>query len=215
MNSFYKKCLIIGTCWLYALFWSILPLFEWSSYGPEGLGISCSVNWQSRSADDISYTILLMIFAFIIPMGIICFAYVKIYQLVKSHNKSVARMQLGMPKSNMEVLDKGHARKSSCDLIGEKQSHIIMCKERRVAKIGFIMASAFGIAWIPYSVVSMMAVKEPSSVSPLMGTIPAIIAKSSTCYFPIIFGLTHTAFRRELFRILRGRRGLDMRINSL
>ena len=191
-----KKCLIIGTCWIYALFWAVLPLFGWSSYGLEGMGISCSINWQSRNMGNISYTVLLFVFAFLIPVGIICVTYLKIYRKVKDHNNHVFK--------NMHQVVKEEEAKPRPPTIDFDQgrSHLVIYKERRIAKIGFIMACGFCLAWTPYAVVSMMSVKNPSFVSPLAATIPAIIAKSSTCYFPIIFGITHAPFKKELTRMV-------------
>ena len=196
-----KKCLIIGTCWIYALFWAVLPLFGWSSYGLEGMGMSCSIKWQSRDAGNISYNVLLFVFAFLIPVGIICVTYLKIYQKVKDHNNYVLR---NMHQAGKQEEAKPKAPKIDFD---QGQSHLVICKERRIAKIGFIMACGFCLAWTPYAVVSLMSVKNPSSVSPLAATIPAIIAKSSTCYFPIIFGTTHTAFKKELARMIGRNQG--------
>uniref|UniRef100_A0A8D2L3J4 G-protein coupled receptors family 1 profile domain-containing protein n=1 Tax=Varanus komodoensis TaxID=61221 RepID=A0A8D2L3J4_VARKO len=42
----YKKIWMgILLSWMYSLIWSLPPLFGWSSYGPEGPGTTCSVNW--------------------------------------------------------------------------------------------------------------------------------------------------------------------------
>ena len=191
-----KKCLIIGICWIYALFWAVLPLFGWSSYGLEGVGIGCSIKWQSRDVGNISYTVLLFVFAFLIPVGIICVTYLKIYQKVKDHNNCVLRNMHQVGKQ-----EEANPRAPTLDF-DQGRSHLVMCKEKRIAKIGFIMACGFCLAWTPYAVVSMMSVKNPSLVSPLAATIPAILAKSSTCYFPIIFGITHTPFKKELARMM-------------
>ena len=169
----------------------------WSGYGFDGIGISCSIRWQSGDTGNISYTILLLILAFVAPVIIICFAYMKIYQKVNSHNRSIfqnLRHVVLKEKANTEI---------TMLTIHQGLSQFVMFKEGRIAKVGFIMASAFCLAWLPYAVVSMMAVRGSSSISPLAATIPAIIAKSSTCYFPIIYGITHTSFRREIMRMVR------------
>ena len=202
-TSFFKKCLVIGSCWIYGLFWCICPLLGWSSYGIEGIGINCSIKWQSRDAGNISYIVLLFIFSFVTPVGVICFSYMKIYYIVKSHNRSVmTNVRHVVKRDEVDIRVEGNMEEPSL-YIEQGQSQLTVSRERRIAKIGFIMASAFCLAWMPYAVVSIMAVRSPSSVSPLAATIPAIIAKSSTCYFPVIYGVTHTSFKREIMRIFR------------
>ena len=201
VTSFWRKCFVIGSCWLYALFWSIFPLLGWSSYGMEGIGISCSIRWQSRDAGNISYTVLLFMFAFVIPMAVICFAYFKTYEKVRCHNRSVTKSMRHIGTRNeVSIQVQGHSREHS-ENMGQRKSQQVVFKEIRIAKMGFIMASAFCLAWIPYAVASIVAVCSPSSVSPLAATVPAIIAKSSTCYFPIIYGITHTTFRKEITKM--------------
>ena len=132
-----------------------------------------------------------------LPVGIICVAYVKIYKKIKDHNRSVLRNTQHVA---LRVEEEVRGRASDVD---QGQSQMVMSMERKIAKTGFIMAIGFCSAWMPYAVVSMIAVRSPSSVSPLAATVPAIIAKSSTSYFPIIYGLTHSAFKRELIRMVR------------
>ncbi|XP_054691389.1 pinopsin-like isoform X1 [Grus americana] len=57
--------------WTYSLVWTAPPLFGWSSYGPEGPGTTCSVNWHSKDANNASYIICLFIFCLVIPFVIV------------------------------------------------------------------------------------------------------------------------------------------------
>uniref|UniRef100_A0A452IDM2 G-protein coupled receptors family 1 profile domain-containing protein n=1 Tax=Gopherus agassizii TaxID=38772 RepID=A0A452IDM2_9SAUR len=47
-TNYRKIWMGIFLSWMYSLFWTLPPLFGWSSYGPEGPGTTCSVNWHSR-----------------------------------------------------------------------------------------------------------------------------------------------------------------------
>ncbi|XP_060623915.1 vertebrate ancient opsin-like [Anolis sagrei] len=80
----YKKVWMgIFLSWIYSLFWSLPPLFGWSSYGPEGPGTTCSVNWHSRDANNTSYIICLFIFCLVIPFIIIVYCYGKLLCAIK------------------------------------------------------------------------------------------------------------------------------------
>lgn len=69
-------------CTLMGLFWSIAPLIGWSYYSPEGLGISCSVEWQDRSSNVISYNITMFIFVYFLPLLLIAITNLKIAFIV-------------------------------------------------------------------------------------------------------------------------------------
>ncbi|XP_009903103.2 pinopsin [Dryobates pubescens] len=80
--------------WTYSLIWTTPPLFGWSSYGPEGSGATCSVNWHSNDANNISYIICLFIFCLVIPFGIIVYSYGRLLctvRQVSSINKGMVR----------------------------------------------------------------------------------------------------------------------------
>ncbi|KAK6483977.1 vertebrate ancient opsin-like [Huso huso] len=80
----YKKIAMgILLSWGYSLLWTLPPLFGWSSYGPEGPGTTCSVNWYAKDANNISYIVCLFIFCLVIPFLVICYCYGKLLYAVK------------------------------------------------------------------------------------------------------------------------------------
>ncbi|XP_066478440.1 vertebrate ancient opsin-like [Tiliqua scincoides] len=80
----YKKVWLgIFVSWIYSLFWTLPPLFGWSSYGPEGPGTTCSVNWHSRDANNVSYIICLFVFCLVVPFFIIVYCYGKLLCAIK------------------------------------------------------------------------------------------------------------------------------------
>ncbi|XP_048360956.1 parapinopsin-like [Sphaerodactylus townsendi] len=93
--SNYKKAWMgIFVSWIYSLIWTLPPLFGWSSYGPEGPGTTCSVNWHSRDANNVSYIICLFLFCLVIPFCVIVYCYGKLLCVIKQVSgikKGVAR----------------------------------------------------------------------------------------------------------------------------
>ncbi|NWQ87990.1 OPSP protein, partial [Burhinus bistriatus] len=73
----------IGLSWTYSLVWTVPPLFGWSSYGPEGPGTTCSVNWHSKDINNASYIVCLFIFCLVIPFVIIVYSYGKLLCAVR------------------------------------------------------------------------------------------------------------------------------------
>ncbi|XP_078419759.1 pinopsin-like isoform X1 [Cetorhinus maximus] len=73
----------ISFSWIYSLIWTLPPLFGWSRYGPEGPGTTCSVNWHSKDAGNVSYIVCLFTFCLVIPFLVIVYCYGKILLIVK------------------------------------------------------------------------------------------------------------------------------------
>ncbi|NXD97515.1 OPSP protein, partial [Chaetorhynchus papuensis] len=142
--------------WTYSLLWTVPPLFGWSSYGPEGPGITCSVNWHSKDANNASYIVCLFIFCLVIPFAIIVYSYGKLLCAVRQ----------------VSSINKGPGRS----------------REQRILVMVVVMVVCFLLCWLPYAAVALIATfGKPGLITPAASIIPAILAKSSTVYNPIIY----------------------------
>ncbi|CAL8295019.1 unnamed protein product [Lota lota] len=76
---------LLGICfsWLYAVAWTVPPLLGWSSYGPEGPGISCSVDWHTQTANNVSYILCLFLFCLVLPFAVILYSYSRLLLAVR------------------------------------------------------------------------------------------------------------------------------------
>ncbi|XP_077433681.1 teleost multiple tissue opsin 3a [Vanacampus margaritifer] len=88
MSDFRKAWLCIGGCWLYAFFWTVPPLLGWSSYGPEGPGTTCSVQWHLQSPGSISYVLCLFIFCLLLPLLLMVYSYGRILVTIRRMGKT-------------------------------------------------------------------------------------------------------------------------------
>uniref|UniRef100_A0A3B5LAG3 G-protein coupled receptors family 1 profile domain-containing protein n=1 Tax=Xiphophorus couchianus TaxID=32473 RepID=A0A3B5LAG3_9TELE len=75
--------LSVAFSWLYSLAWTLPPLLGWSSYGPEGPGTVCSVQWRRRSVTARSYIICLFVFCLLLPLLLMFFCYGRILLAVR------------------------------------------------------------------------------------------------------------------------------------
>lgn len=75
--------------------------------------------------------------------------------------------------------------------------------EGRVAYMVLLMIVAFLIAWTPYSVMALLVqFGDPTLVTPAAGIVPALLAKSSICYNPVIYvGLNSQVSIRAICRL--------------
>jgi hypothetical protein len=77
-NSFCRSILTIITAFLFGFGWALGPLVGWSSYEGEIKGIACSVSWEIKDNNHLSYTFSLLTFGWFIPLFIIGFGYTSI-----------------------------------------------------------------------------------------------------------------------------------------
>ena len=80
--SFKQSVSILIVCVLFGLVWTVLPLFGWSYYSLETSKMTCSVEYQDRSFNVISYNIAMFTFVYFIPLMIIIASNVKLIILV-------------------------------------------------------------------------------------------------------------------------------------
>uniref|UniRef100_A0A3Q2TQA1 Teleost multiple tissue opsin 3b n=1 Tax=Fundulus heteroclitus TaxID=8078 RepID=A0A3Q2TQA1_FUNHE len=79
--------LAVAVSWFYSLVWTLPPLLGWSSYGPEGPGTICSVQWQQRSLAARSYVACLFVFCLLLPLLLMVFCYGKILLAVRDKTR--------------------------------------------------------------------------------------------------------------------------------
>ncbi|XP_044061948.1 teleost multiple tissue opsin 3a isoform X2 [Siniperca chuatsi] len=87
ISDFRKAWLCVGGSWLYSLLWTLPPFLGWSSYGPEGPGTSCSVQWHLRSPTSVSYVLCLFIFCLLLPLLLMIYSYGRILVAIRRAGK--------------------------------------------------------------------------------------------------------------------------------
>ena len=175
-----KAIFLSGILWSYSLFWSLAPACGWSSYVPEGIGTSCSVDWTSKEAGHVSYTVCIMLACFVLPITVIVYCYYKTHKAL------------------------GELSKQAVQNWGEnsRATHDTLQAERKMLWITVAITAGFLIAWTPYTLASIAAILKPGVVNDIGASIPAYIAKSSACYNPIIYVFMYRKVRSRLVGIL-------------
>ncbi|XP_068603947.1 teleost multiple tissue opsin b [Brachionichthys hirsutus] len=79
------RSVVAGICfsWFYSVAWTVPPLLGWSRYGPEGPGTTCSVDWKTRTPNNISYIICLFVFCLVLPFCVILYSYRKLLLTIR------------------------------------------------------------------------------------------------------------------------------------
>ncbi|XP_017269119.1 opsin 4xb [Kryptolebias marmoratus] len=166
--------------WIYSLAWSLAPLVGWSSYIPEGLMTSCTWDYVTYTAANRSYTMMLCFFVFFIPLGIILFCYLRMFLSIRQTSRELERLGPQVRKST---------------LIRQRSIR----SEWKLAKIAFIVIIVYVLSWSPYACVTLISWSGHANIlSPYSKSVPAVIAKASTIYNPIIYAMIHNKYRMTL-----------------
>lgn len=175
-----RTTLAILMVWLYSLAWSLAPLIGWSSYIPEGLMTSCTWDYVTYTTANRSYTMMLCCFVFFIPLGIIFYCYLLMFLSIRKTGREVERLGTQVRKST---------------LIQQKSIR----SEWKLAKIAFVVIVVYVLSWSPYACVTLISWAGHSNIlSPYSKAVPAIIAKASAIYNPIIYAIIHNKYRMTL-----------------
>ncbi|XP_018971640.1 melanopsin-like [Cyprinus carpio] len=179
--SRHKAGAVLAIVWLYSLGWSLPPFFGWSAYVPEGLQTSCSWDYMTFTPSVRTYTILLFIFVFFIPLGIIASCYFGIFQAIRAAGKEIRELDCGETHKVYERMQ----------------------NEWKMAKVALLVILLFVISWSPYSVVALTATAGYSHLlTPYMNSVPGVIAKASAIHNPIIYAITHPKYRAAIARYI-------------
>ncbi|KAM7379406.1 hypothetical protein PAMP_004960 [Pampus punctatissimus] len=173
-NSIHGR-LLIACAWVYALLFACSPLAHWGEYGPEPYGTACCIDWRlsNQHSTARSYTVALFIFCYILPCCVIIASYTGILITVQTSRKTMER----------------HA---------SRQTHMSSI-QTIIIKLSVAVCIGFFMAWSPYAVVSMWAAfGHIENIPPLAFAMPALFAKSSTIYNPIIYLMLRPNFRRVI-----------------
>jgi len=175
-----KATMMILFCWALAIAWSIPPFFGWGKYIPEGILDSCSFDYLSQDFNVRSYAITIYITDFVVPLVIIVYSYFFIVQAIFSHENSMREQARKMNVSNLRSNQDANAQRA----------------EVRIAKVAMTNIALWLICWVPYSAVCLQGIFfDSSSITPLVSMLPALLAKTSAVYNPIVYAINHPKFR--------------------
>ncbi|XP_060566817.1 visual pigment-like receptor peropsin [Ruditapes philippinarum] len=173
-----KAVTMVICCYGYGFLWALFPAVGWSSYQLEGIRLRCAINWRSKRPLDLSYSLSILVLAWVVPLGIILFCYGAICTLIYREREKPLRASMRKGKTGK------HRR-----------------REQRVAITVLLMIGAFFLSWTPYSIVTIIVIfgkLEDVPVSVIM--IPTLMAKSSIIWNPLIYVVRHNDFRKACLR---------------
>ncbi|XP_046451537.1 G-protein coupled receptor 161-like [Daphnia pulex] len=166
-----QAAVLLTLIWAYSLAVTCPPLFGWGRYDREAAHISCSVNWESKMANNRSYILYMFAFGLLVPFLVIVVSYVSILRVVKKTKEMRRKSQASMTGYNMHKekrsrraeSDSDHQHPSSTSTNKRKprsknkikRSSNSDAAEKRVTVMVACMVGAFMAAWTPYSILAL------------------------------------------------------------
>uniref|UniRef100_A0A182NFH8 G-protein coupled receptors family 1 profile domain-containing protein n=1 Tax=Anopheles dirus TaxID=7168 RepID=A0A182NFH8_9DIPT len=170
-----EACLAVLFIWSYSFALTSPPLFGWGAYVNEAANIRWAHRCSVNWESQTANATSYIIFLFI--FGLILPLAVIMYSYVNIIRE--------MRKNSARV---GRVNRA----------------ERRVTAMVAVMIVAFMVAWTPYAIFALIEqFGPPELIGPGLAVLPALVAKSSICYNPIIYVGMNTQFRAAFGRIRR------------
>ncbi|XP_046393055.1 rhodopsin-like [Ischnura elegans] len=171
----------ITLVWVHAAAWTVMPMFGWNRYVPEGNMTACGTDYLTKDWFHKSYILVYSVFCYWLPLLTIIYAYTFIVQAVAAHEKA---MREQAKKMNVASLRSAEAQNTSAE-----------CK---LAKIALMTISLWFMAWTPYLIINFSGIFETMTISPLFTIWGSVFAKANAVYNPIVYGISHPKYRAAL-----------------
>ena len=173
-------------------------LLGWSSYQPEGVLVTCSWDYTTRTLSNRLYYLYLLFFGFVLPVSVLTFCYVAIFRFIVRSSREMTRLIM---------TSDGRASFSKTTVSFRKRRRQT---DVRTALIILSLAMLCYTAWTPYAIVSLIGQfgpvdenGQPKKLSPMATAIPAFLAKTAIVFDPLVYGFSSPQFRNSFRQILR------------
>nr|BAQ54936.1 opsin, arthropsin type [Indolestes peregrinus] len=115
-----------------------------------------------------------------------------------NHGQRLAQRHGSSNTSATATTSHPHHMRSASHRSGARSSNAV-----RTAEVILTLILLFLISWTPYSVISLIGqFGDMQKITPWTATLPAIFAKASVIYNPIVYGLSHPHFRSSVRQYL-------------
>ena len=186
-----RKGIVINliVIWVMSLFFAVSPLIGWSKYILEINMISCSIDYRSIHWLSKSYTLLLLLWGFVLPAITMTICYSMLMCLVYRYRREINR-QL------------------TADIVTISVSKKIKRIKRnlRTSYISGLCIILFLVSWMAYAVIAVLCLaNRGKNIHPLVVTVACFIAKVVTFINPLVYAFCHQSYRNKLSLLFRYR----------
>nr|BAF95840.1 opsin [Cladonema radiatum] len=177
----HRALYIIFPAWINGLVWSIAPFLGWGAYKREPIDkYRCSVLMSDVSFVSWSYTIMLLTFAYAIPLLVILYCCLKVQCTLNAMSKNISDPENRTRDSGLEATKQA-----------EKRHYYMVCA----------IIVTFFVAWTPYAT-SALLFSFLENVPNTLITYSAFFAKFSVVANPVIYVIFYKDCRKQVKKMV-------------
>jgi len=177
-----KATMMCGWCWLLACFNASLPYIGWGAYAPEGILTSCSFDYLSQDINHITFSLYMFLTNYCCSVFIIIASYAMIVKAIWAHEDAMRQQAAKMNVKSLRTTEANEQR-----------------AEIRIAKTAMFNIALWLSCWTPYAAITLQGcMGRFDHLKPLTTTLPALLAKSASCYNPFVYAIGHPKFRQAM-----------------
>jgi len=177
-----KATMMAMGCWFMATIVASPPFFGWGGYTLEGIMTACSFDYISQDIGNITFNLYMFIINFCCPLSVIIGCYAMIVKSISAHEAS---MRAQAAKMNVKSLRTAEANEQRAEI--------------RIAKTAIFNIAIWICGWAPYAAITLQgSLGRFEGLKPLTTTIPALMAKSVSCYNPFVYAIGHPKYRQAM-----------------
>lgn len=145
IKKYYKFFIIVS--WVYLVFWVSGLLFKWGSIMLDEFMYICKFDWGGEGLGNKIYVFCLVIFVFVLFVGVMICVYCKIYCIVRFLWREVIYCSCFLSKFVEEGV-------LLIEVVVKKyKSNIVIIEDNKVLKIVLLLIGLFCVCWLLYMLV--------------------------------------------------------------
>lgn len=167
------------------------------SYFTEGLLLTCSFDYLTDTWTNQAFTAFFFSGCYLVPMLFITYFYSQIVVAVIVHERTLRaqakKMNVESLRSNeVSVVATLSTTASSTSPPLPLQEKSGGSAEVKIAKVAVTNVFIWLLAWTPYAVVALMGQFGGAFlVTPLASQLPSVLAKTASCFNPLVYAVSH------------------------
>lgn len=178
-----RSALLLLGGWIHSILWAVSPQLGWGEVVYDSKTSTCRPNWGARGLGNRLYALGLALFPFAVPVVCMVYCYCRIFCVARQHIKSI--------------------KKNSVQSSGSNASYQ-RAMETKAMKTLLLVLGAFVVAWLPYTVSSIVTMTTKGTWDISISGLNAVLTITTLngCVNPVIYGIRDQRFRSGARRVL-------------
>ena len=177
-----RAVLCVVLTYFYTLVFTLPIIFGWVRFDEQTYFTGCYLNFENRNMKSLTYSIVMTVFLFSVPFGVMVYCYCLIFASVRQRSRRRNRNKT-LPWNRRQISK-------------------FTLPHWRTARMTIVVISVFLLCWSPHVIVSL-CVAIGVNISILVQEITLLLAKSGIIYNPFIYAVLNHRFRNAFLEMLR------------